>query len=69
MESVGGGVAIRAHESDLWLFLTGTHWAFEQAVAKRFAKDTLLGIYCEMSELVDSADRERSCIDKRFNLN
>jgi hypothetical protein len=50
-------------------FLTGTHWAFDQAVAKGRAKDTLLGIYSEMSELVDSADGERSCIDRQLKLN
>jgi P4 family phage/plasmid primase-like protien len=46
------------YEFNQWLAWTGTHWSFDQAVAERLAKDTVLGIYAEISEHADSDDRD-----------
>jgi P4 family phage/plasmid primase-like protien len=53
------GASLRyCYELNQWLAWTGTHWSFNQAVAERLAKDTVLGIYNEVSELADADDRE-----------
>lgn len=41
-----------------WLGWTGTHWSFDPAVAEQLAKDTVLSIYSEVSELADAKERE-----------
>jgi P4 family phage/plasmid primase-like protien len=53
------GANIRyCYEFNQWLAWNGTHWSFDQAVAERLAKDTVLSIYSEVSEVADSEDRE-----------
>lgn len=46
------------YEFNQWLAWTGTHWSFDQAVAERHAKDTVLSIYSEVSHLHKAEDRE-----------